>query len=53
MYFVIAMLLLLLIGYGLWRFAKHASAVDEDIKYMNEGRGQGPGIFGIFRRDRS
>ncbi len=53
MYFVIAMLLLALIGYVLWRFAKHAKSVDEDIKYMNEGRGQGPGIFGIFRRDRS
>ncbi|MGI8666095.1 MAG: hypothetical protein ACR2N4_08710 [Jatrophihabitans sp.] len=53
MWFVAALVVLALMGYGMWRFAEHARDVDEDIKYMNEGRGTGLGIFGIFRRDRS
>ncbi len=34
-----------------WWLAKKSSDADEDLKSMNEGRTNGPGIFGIFSKD--
>jgi hypothetical protein len=53
MIYVVLIALVSLLGLGIWRLGIRSRDVDEDIKYMNEGRGNGPGVFGIFRRDRS
>jgi hypothetical protein len=33
---------------ALWWGARKSRGSDEDIKYMNEGRGPGLGILGVF-----
>lgn len=52
MIYLVLLVVLVLMGVGLWRFAAHARDVDEDLKYLNEGQVTGRGIFGIFSGDR-
>ena len=52
MIYVLLVILLALIGTALWRMGKRSRDTDEDLKYMNEGTANGPGIWGIMRKDR-
>ena len=40
------------LGVALWWGARKSREADEVIRDMNDGRGPGPGIFGIFRKNR-
>jgi hypothetical protein len=48
----LVIVIVVLLGVALWRLAKRSGDIDEDLRSMNEGRTNGPGIFGIFRKDR-
>lgn len=52
MTWIILIVLLAIVGTALWRLGIRSRDVDEDIKDMNQGRGPGIGMFGIFRRKR-
>jgi hypothetical protein len=52
MVWVFVVIVVAALGYAFWWLAKRSSDVDEDLRAMNEGRTNGPGIFGIFRKDR-
>ena len=51
MYVVLAVLIVLIVA-ALWWGNRRAKDADEDIKYMNEGRGVGQGILGVFGKGR-
>jgi hypothetical protein len=50
---IIGVLLVVLIVVALWWGARKSRDADEDIKYMNEGRGVGRGILGVFGKGKS
>jgi hypothetical protein len=49
---ILLIIVVVALGLILWRMAKWSKDTDEDLKYMNEGRANGPGIFGIFNKHR-
>ena len=52
MYWILLVILAAGIGTAFWWGAKRTDEANEDLRAMNEGRTNGPGIFGIFRKDR-
>ncbi|HEY2273327.1 MAG TPA: hypothetical protein VGH30_11160 [Jatrophihabitantaceae bacterium] len=48
MLYLVLIVMLVVLGLALWWGARKSRASDEDIKYMNEGRGPGRGILGVF-----
>jgi Na+/proline symporter len=51
--YVVLIVMLVALGFALWWGARKSRDTDEDIKYMNEGRGVGRGILGVFGRGRN
>jgi len=49
---ILVIIVVIAIGYALWWMAKKAREADDDLRAMNQGRTNGAGIFGIFRKDR-
>ncbi len=48
MMYVLLIVLVVVLGSALIWGARKSREADEDIKYMNEGRGPGRGILGVF-----
>jgi hypothetical protein len=48
MLYVVLIVMVIVLGSLLVWGARKSKGADEDIKYMNEGRGPGRGILGVF-----
>ena len=48
MLYVVLLVLVVGLAAAVWWGARKSRDADEDIVYMNEGRGVGRGIFGLF-----
>jgi hypothetical protein len=53
MIYVVLAVLVVGLGVALWLGGRKSRDADEDIKYMNEGRGVGQGILGVFGKGRN
>ncbi len=53
MLYVVLIVMLVALGLALWWGGRKSRDMDENIKYMNEGRGVGRGILGTFGKGRN
>jgi hypothetical protein len=53
MLYVVLIVVVVALGVALWWGARKCRDADEEIKDMNQGRGPGRGIFGVFGKGRN